>query len=184
MNTYIGLVHYPVYDRKGKIVASSILPYDIVDISRLSKTFGIKKFYVIHPFYNQREAIKRILKFWTKGGGRFFNKYRREALKLIKLTSEIGDAVSSIENYEKTRPIIIITSANAEDKTITFKEAKELINKHSVLILFGTGWGIVREKISFDYQLEPIRGYPEGNEYNHLSVRSACAITLDRLFNR
>jgi hypothetical protein len=46
------------------------------------------------------------------------------------------------------------------------------------LILFGTGWGLTQEvKDSSDYVLVPI----EGKGYNHLSVRSAVAIILDRL---
>jgi hypothetical protein len=46
------------------------------------------------------------------------------------------------------------------------------------LMLFGTGWGLTREvKDGSDYVLAPI----EGKGYNHLSVRSAVAIILDRL---
>ena len=40
------------------------------------------------------------------------------------------------------------------------------------LILFGTGWGLTSEI------LEPIRGK---TKYNHLCVRSAVSIILDRL---
>jgi hypothetical protein len=49
------------------------------------------------------------------------------------------------------------------------------------LLLFGTGWGLAPELIrQADVRLEPIRGAPSST-YNHLSVRAACAITLDRL---
>jgi hypothetical protein len=48
----------------------------------------------------------------------------------------------------------------------------------SYLILLGTGWGLTREVTEeADYVLEPI----EGKGYNHLSVRTAAAIILDRL---
>jgi hypothetical protein len=48
-----------------------------------------------------------------------------------------------------------------------------------VLLVFGTGWGLAPEILdSADALLEPIRGF---GEWNHLSVRSACAIALDRL---
>ncbi len=47
------------------------------------------------------------------------------------------------------------------------------------LILFGTAWGIAKEVIEqADYILAPIQG---NSNYNHLSVRSAAAIVLDRL---
>ena len=50
-----------------------------------------------------------------------------------------------------------------------------------MLVVFGTGWGLAPEVIrSADAILEPIRASIE-TRYNHLSVRSACAITLDRL---
>ena len=47
------------------------------------------------------------------------------------------------------------------------------------LILFGTGWGLTQEVMDLSYKiLEPIRGK---TKYNHLSVRSAVSIILDRL---
>jgi len=55
-------------------------------------------------------------------------------------------------------------------------------NEKPYLILFGTGWGMTEELIGkADAVLPPILGE---NEYNHLSVRSATAIILDRLIGR
>ena len=48
-----------------------------------------------------------------------------------------------------------------------------------ILLLFGTGYGMEQEHMNgFDYVLEPIYG---PSDYNHLCVRSAAAIILDRL---
>ena len=53
-------------------------------------------------------------------------------------------------------------------------------DKDVYLLLFGTGWGMTNEVMNkADLILEPIRGKAE---YNHLSVRAAVAIILDRLF--
>jgi hypothetical protein len=50
-----------------------------------------------------------------------------------------------------------------------------------LLLLFGTGWGLTNEMLAeCDFVLEPIAGLGK-NSYNHLSVRSAAAIILDRL---
>ncbi|MBU0672440.1 MAG: RNA methyltransferase, partial [Candidatus Margulisbacteria bacterium] len=54
------------------------------------------------------------------------------------------------------------------------------------LLLLGTGWGLVEEVFEkMDCVLEPIIGKSDlpGRQagYNHLSVRSANAIILDRL---
>jgi hypothetical protein len=47
------------------------------------------------------------------------------------------------------------------------------------VLVFGTGWGLTEEVLGrADDLLEPILGT---GAYNHLSVRSAAAIILDRL---
>jgi hypothetical protein len=47
------------------------------------------------------------------------------------------------------------------------------------LLIFGTGWGIAEEIVNrADHRLEPIKGV---ENYNHLAVRSAAAIILDRI---
>jgi hypothetical protein len=51
----------------------------------------------------------------------------------------------------------------------------------SYFLIFGTGSGIAAEVVNTaDYRLEPIRGQ---GDYNHLAVRSAVAIVLDRVMN-
>jgi hypothetical protein len=68
----------------------------------------------------------------------------------------------------------------------TYEHAAERLRGDGlpVLILFGTGWGLARELVEkADVRLEPIRAAADTG-YNHLSVRAACAITLDRLLGR
>jgi Uncharacterized protein conserved in bacteria len=48
-----------------------------------------------------------------------------------------------------------------------------------VLVCFGTGWGIPEDfEVNFDGFLPPIVGI---TDFNHLSVRSAASIVLDRI---
>ena len=82
-------------------------------------------------------------------------------------------------------PLVAATSASVDstfkDKVISIKDAADLIEKGdiSILILFGTGWGLAKEILErADLILSPVLG--KGN-YNHLSVRSAAAIIVDRL---
>lgn len=50
-----------------------------------------------------------------------------------------------------------------------------------IFYFFGTGWGLTNEVMDMStYILEPIRAKCK---YNHLSVRAAVAIILDRLLN-
>lgn len=183
MKIYIALIHYPVFDKNSKIITSSIVPYDVVDISRASKTFSVRNFYIVHPYKNQRDTIKRVIKFWTEEKGSFYNEDRKEALKLVKIKRNLNEVIEEIRNIENIEPKIVLTSAKKYKENISFGFLKSIILKSPVLILLGTGWGIVKEKIKYDYILEPISGFPEGNEYNHLTVRSACSIILDRLCN-
>ena len=47
-----------------------------------------------------------------------------------------------------------------------------------VLFIFGTGRGLTQERLmASDFLLKPVKSF---SDYNHLSVRSAVAIVLDR----
>jgi tRNA (guanine37-N1)-methyltransferase len=82
---------------------------------------------------------------------------------------------------EGQRPAILATSAQSSDAIIlSYPQVKEKINQgNRILILFGTAWGLTDEVMEeVDAMLPPISG---GGSYNHLSVRSAVSIVLDRL---
>jgi hypothetical protein len=50
------------------------------------------------------------------------------------------------------------------------------------MVMFGTAWGLDKEVVDqADFILDPVEG---GTNYNHLSVRTAAAIILDRLVGR
>jgi hypothetical protein len=52
-------------------------------------------------------------------------------------------------------------------------------SKKPHLLLFGTSWGLPEEiEKMCNYSLEPLRA---NSDFNHLSVRAAVAIVLDRL---
>jgi hypothetical protein len=65
----------------------------------------------------------------------------------------------------------------------TYAAARNRLQQASrrALILLGTGWGLAPDVLGdAEVFLAPIGGAnPSG--YNHLSVRAACAIVLDRL---
>ena len=47
---YVGLVHYPIYDKNFNVIATAITNYDLHDISRSAKTYGVKKYFIINIF--------------------------------------------------------------------------------------------------------------------------------------
>jgi hypothetical protein len=181
---YIGLIHYPVYNKNGDIIASAITNLDIHDLARCAETYGAKGFYIINPFEDQQRLVKRIYRHWTEGFGAVYNKHRRDALSLVSTAPSLEVALLEIEANEGEKPILLATGAGRDRITyINYKLAKKIVASHrKVMILFGTAWGLSKELIEkSDYVLEPIFGV---SDYNHLSVRSASAIILDRLFSQ
>lgn len=177
---HLGLVHYPVYDRKGEVVTTAITSLDIHDIARCARTFGLGGFFIITPLESQIELTKRLLHHWIKGAGSNYNLIRKESLSLVRISRSIEEAGLEILNLWKRDVKMISTSASPHPNNISFSDLKRLFEDEETpfFILFGTGWGLTREvKESSDYILAPI----EGEGYNHLSVRSAVAIILDRL---
>lgn len=177
---YVGLLHYPVYNKKMEVISTSVTNLDIHDIARTSCTYDIKRYYVIHPLETQRTLIGDILDYWQKGYGAQYNKDRRMALDRVTLSPTLADTIGDIENSTGVRPIIITTDARVYPNTVRYREMRHRLKEGGpCLLLFGTGWGIAKETmLECDYILEPVYG---PGEYNHLSVRSAVAIVLDRL---
>ncbi len=184
MRIYLGLVHHPIKNKLGELVTTSVTNLDIHDISRSCRTFGIKKYFLVTPFEAQRELVDSILGHWEQDHANAFNPDRQDALAIARAVDSIETAIAQITEIEGQRPLIAVTGANFE----TFDgDVKELTKKLEVLnmpcfLLFGTGWGlhpIALEKAEF--KLSPIIS-KNSDGYNHLSVRSAVAIYLDRLF--
>ncbi len=44
----LALVHYPIVDKHGDLQSSSITTFDIHDLSRTGKTYGINRLYLVH----------------------------------------------------------------------------------------------------------------------------------------
>ncbi|MBW1690710.1 MAG: RNA methyltransferase [Deltaproteobacteria bacterium] len=184
MPFYIGLLHYPVYNRSGEVIVSAITNLDLHDLARLARTYGVERFYVINPLIDQQDLARRIRSHWVSGHGAEYNKDRMEAMSLIAVVATLEEAIAEIREKEGTAPILVATDAsNDRGETVPYSFVRGIAMSHrTVLILFGTAWGMARELIrDADYLLEPILGV---SGYNHLSVRTAAAITLDRLFSQ
>jgi hypothetical protein len=184
MRLYIGLVHYPVYNKNRDIIASAITSFDLHDLSRLAKTFGVKRFFVITPLEDQQELAGRILRHWTLGYGATYNRFRKEAIQLVSITPSLDKGVEEIASVEGETPLLIASDASRKaQKILTYSGAIEILDSgRTVFLLFGTAWGLHEEIIlRADFMLEPIQG---DDDYNHLSVRTAAAIILDRLSGR
>ncbi len=180
---YIALVHYPAYNSRLEVVSTAFKSIDAHDISRDATTYGVKKFYLINPVEEQRRLAGRLVDHWIEGEGRNFNKTKSKAFGIIRIMSTIEETIEQIEEIEGERPKIVVTDARFSDDMTGYRALREKIfeNTEPFLILFGTGWGLTLETIkAADYVLKPVSGY---SEFNHLSVRSAAAVVLDRLLS-
>jgi hypothetical protein len=177
---YLALMHHPVVDRNRRIVTSAITSLDIHDLARSCCTFGVRAFFIVHPVAEQRKFAGTVIDHWKFDFGRAFDGRRREALELVHIVGELDEAVRTAEQASGARPLLVHTSARTE-KGIAFAELRKRLDESSqpLLILLGTGFGLAAEVADrADVMLEPIRG---AGDYNHLSVRAAGAIILDRL---
>jgi len=180
---YIALVHYPVKDRFGKLATTAVTNLDVHDLSRSSRTFGIARYFVVTPIEAQRELVLKILEHWVEGTGKTRVPERGEALSVCTPVASIDDAIAAITELHGVAPCLAVTAARLPSG-ITPKPVRETRaaireSARPWLILFGTGHGLNDDVLArAEVALPAIRP----GTYNHLSVRAACAILLDRLF--
>jgi hypothetical protein len=180
---YVALVHWPVYDKNGAVVSTAVTNIDVHDFGRLACTFGARAFYVCTPVPTLRRLVDRIIRHWEIGPGATYNETRRVALALVRQVSDLDEAVTDVERETGVLPLLVGTSAREGGDRLSYPTLGRRLREESrpVLLVFGTGWGLTKEVVGrLDALLEPIRGT---GSYNHLSVRAAGAIVLDRLRN-
>lgn len=179
------LAHHPVLDRQAEVVTTAITNLDLHDIARSSRTYGLAGYFVVSPITAQRELAARITGHWTEGEGREHNASRSDALELVRTVESLGAAIDAIAAERGHRPFVVATAAAGSRPVIDFDRfiaARAADPERSLLIVFGTGWGLADEVFhSVDATLEPLKG---PTDYNHLSVRGASAIVLDRFFRQ
>jgi hypothetical protein len=179
----IALMHYPVINKNGQRIASAVTNLDLHDIARAAKTYGVRSFFVVTPLADQQVLVETIIGHWTAGVGGAYNPMRREALDLIHVKNSFEDMVDHIRLSDGQDPVTVVTTARSHHDSIGFARFRQLLfTGTSHLLLFGTAWGLADDFLSrADYRLAPVVGAPG---YNHLSVRCAVAVVLDRILGQ
>ena len=136
-------------------------------------------FFVVTPLKDQQNLAHEVLAHWTQGVGGELNPFRKQALELIRVVSSFKEAVAAVEKETGKAVVTVATSAAEGGNTVSAAGFAQTMGKEKAhLIAFGTAWGLSEDFITdCDLLLEPIKGV---NGYNHLSVRSAVSIILDR----
>jgi hypothetical protein len=176
-------------DRTGETVATAVTNLDLHDISRSCRTFGIRRYFVVTPVLQQHRVVGRIIDHWKRDQQREWHPDRFEALGRVELVENFGMVKQEIFSRHGEYPEVVLTDASPLPNAVSYAEyRRELENPERIkpaLIVFGTGWGISDVFYPEVHRiLAPVYGLkndPDG-DYNHLSVRAAVAIILDRLF--
>ena len=191
---FLALVHHPVLDKTGRVVATALTNVDLHDLARSARTFGLAGVFVVTPVALQQRLAAEIAGHWTHGDGRAHLR-RAEAMRLVHVAPSLAQAQEMIAEAAGCAPVVVVTAARSTtDQTpgIAFSALRRDLHKvhaqppRPVLLVFGTGWGLAPEVMqSADLRLPPVNREPslqgDSAPYNHLSVRAAVAIVLDRL---
>jgi hypothetical protein len=172
-------LHHPVLDRQREVVTTAITNLDLHDIARSAHTYGLSDVFVVHPVRAQRELAEKVREHWVKGSGGRRIPDRAPAMERLRIARDLDEAVHALGDGCE-----IWTTGAAERKpALRHADARARLAEAgpAVLLVLGTGWGLADEVCERAHaHLEPIRS-PRDDGYNHLSVRAAAAILLDRL---
>lgn len=193
---YVALLHYPMTNRKGESVTTAVTNLDLHDISRSCRTYAIQRYFVVTPIEEQHRVVGRILTHWRTERSKEWHPDRFEAFSRVSLMKDFEAVKNEIFSMHGELPEVVLTDARPKPNSVTYadyrRELEAPSRKRPVLIVFGTGWGVSDVFLPEVHRiLTPVYGpkdedssgdTPGSEGYNHLSVRAAAAIILDRLF--
>lgn len=176
------LLHDQMVDKQGTPITSSLTLIDIHDIARSAKTYGLRTVFIAHPNPTMRKLGRALKEHWEEGYGATYNPNRKEAIGGVEVVSSLDEAITQIDARTGQLPTLVATSAKDGGSRVRFSEFRATLSSGKsdpYLLMLGTGWGMSEALLQrAQLFLEPVKG---PTVYNHLSVRSACAIILDRL---
>jgi hypothetical protein len=178
----IALVHWPVLDAQGGVVTSAITNLDVHDLARSARTYGCSDYFLVHPIAAQRELVARICEHWREGSSGKRIPDRKIALALVRTAPTLHDVYEALGGRAAVE-VWVTAARSVSSAPMDAATARARLESEGkpVVMLFGTGWGLAKDVIaSADAVVAPITANVDGG-YNHLSVRAACAILLDRL---
>jgi hypothetical protein len=182
----VALMHYPTIDRQGDLVATNITHFDIHDIARACRVYGVDRYFLVHPSKPQQMFVERVLDHWRTGDGAKFNPMRRTALTDVYTADNLEHALAEW-GYKNAKVIATharLLPGQEQFSFPAFREKLQQEDQDGYVLIFGTGFGLTHDFMKNCHAiLDPIRGSSK-DDYRHLSVRSAVSICLDRLLGQ
>jgi hypothetical protein len=178
---HVALIHWPVFDRQKHVVCTNVTNFDIHDIARASRTYGVERYFIVNRLKEQLSFVERILDHWRVGTGSQYNPKRQTALGMVETAETLEDV---LKRYDE-KPLVVCTTARELGiPRVSFADLREKVwnpEQKPILLVFGTGFGLHDSIFEMaDLLLAPLKGASH-DDYRHLSVRSAVSIVLDRL---
>lgn len=173
------LCHSPVMQENGKSGTSSLTNLDVHDIGRISRSYGMGPFFILHPLDDQLQILNTILYHWQNRENGHAD--RKRALELARPFREFREIEAWCLARYGQHPCWIISSAawpERECELASPEEIRDICEEKPVIVCLGTARGLDVDKLPFKFlRMRPIRFLDE----NHLSVRAAAAIIADRI---
>lgn len=169
---HIALAHHPVKDRAGEVITTSVTNLDLHDMVRMARSYDLAKVWVISPIKAQRDKVLHMAKKWNQ---ELSTHDRARGWQNLEVVSSIEEMKTMLG-----QPALIGTSAaGGREGMVNASDIWKIIASKETVLLFGSGWGLTETALAgCDYVMNPILNE---SQYNHLSVRTAMAVVLDRV---
>ncbi|MEX1369145.1 MAG: RNA methyltransferase [Nannocystaceae bacterium] len=173
----VALLHQPVLNRLGEEIVSTVDHFDVMDASRLALTYPVWRLYVVNRVPAQRALVERLIR---HGDAQAERDEARGTFTKTRWAPDLDAVIAEHEDELGVRPTVVATSARASDRDLPLSEVRGRLHAgEPMVLLVGKAWGLAPRILDeADLRLAPIDA---GTGFNHLSVRSAIAILIDRL---
>jgi hypothetical protein len=143
-------------------------------------TYPVRRFLVVQPLPAQQALVQRLIDHGLAPDRDVEQTGRFEGAALV---DTLDEAIAAATADAGARPTVVATTARRWPDAVPYPALRARVESgEPTLLLFGKAWGLAESVVAgADVRLAPIEG---GGAFNHLSVRSAMAIVLDRLLGR
>ncbi len=140
-SVYLAIIHYPVLDKRGDTVATSLTNLELHDVARSCMTFGVELCYIVTPLRRQTSIAERLIEHWESGYGARYNPDRAQALTKIRIVGDIEEMMKEVRAAGS--PVVIGTSSRQGSEIVKYEELRAWIRKDDrpFLLAFRHGLG-------------------------------------------
>ena len=184
------LLHSPVTNRAGEPVTTAVTNMDIHDISRTCRTYEVDHYFLVNPLAEQEKIVQDILDYWRAERAQKWHPDRFEALSRTEFFANFDQVKRILNDRYPDLPVeVSMPDARPLPNQESYPETRARWDDEALpgvkIIVLGTGGGVASTFYpEVNTYLAPIYGPLGDAGYNHLSVRAAAAIILDRLFGK